>query len=339
MSGIGFDAGTYNLVMCRRTADGKFEYDDMVNAFLEVDLTEDYAYDKMNEAGMPLIRREDVKKAYALGENAVKWAYALKGLQLKRPMKDGCVNPGETDAFNIMNIMIHNLLGEISQDREVLYYSIPSNAVNVETDANFHSKLLGNIFKAYRSSQGWQVDARPINEAMALIYAELKEKKYCGLGISFGAGMVNVAFGLYGTEAFKFSIVNSGDWIDRQAAKACGKDATFINKKKTEIDLSKPATTLVDRAIAMQYELMIENTVANIKQGLEKNADNCRFEDPVDIVIAGGTASPPGFKELFERIAKEAELPLQIGSVIRPSDPLFSVARGCLLAAESAQKG
>ena len=32
----------------------------------------------------------------------------------------------------------------------------------------------------------------------------------------------------------------------------------------------------------------------------------------------------------------EAALPIKIGSVVRPSDPLYSVARGCLLAAEAA---
>lgn len=336
---LGFDVGTYNLVCCRRTADGNFDYDDMINAFIEVDLADDYTYNMMSDAEMPLIKRTDVKKAYGLGANAVKMAYALKNLHMRRPMKDGCVNPQEVDAFEILNIMVHNLIGEISSDREILYYSVPANAINEETDANYHGKLLGNIFNAYRSSQGWTVDPRPINEGMALVYAELKAKKYCGLGISFGAGMVNVAFGLYGTEAFKFSIVNSGDWIDKRAAKVTGKDIPYINKKKMEIDLSQPAANLVDRAIAMQYELMIEATVTNIKQGLDLNTDKSRLEDPVDIVISGGTASPPGFKELFEKIARGADLPLQIGEIIRPQDPLYSVALGCLLAAESASKG
>jgi len=47
----------------------------------------------MKTAGVPLIERENV--AYALGESAVNMAYTLPTLELKRPMKDGCVNPKE----------------------------------------------------------------------------------------------------------------------------------------------------------------------------------------------------------------------------------------------------
>lgn len=334
---IGFDAGTYNLVCCKRNPDGNFTYKREVNAFLEMELQNDFVFNMMKKSGVPLIHREDANIAYALGEAAINMAYTMRNVDLKRPMKDGCVNPHERDAFQIMNIMIHSLLEEIKNDGEILYYSVPANAINESTDADYHRKILEAIFKAYESEKGLKVDARPINEAMALVYAELENKMFTGIGVSCGAGMVNVAFSLFGAEVFSFSIVNSGDWIDQQAARAAGETIAFINKEKTKIDLNKEPVTLVERAIRTQYELMIEKTVAGIKKGLTENKDkNARIGQPIDIIVAGGTASPPGFDKLFDKLLRSAEMPVEIGAVIRPADPLYSVARGCLVAAENA---
>jgi actin-like ATPase involved in cell morphogenesis len=335
---IGFDVGTYNLVCCKRNDKGDFLYKREVNAFLEMPLDNDFVFNMMKMAGVPLIHREDANIAYALGEAAVNMAYTMTQLDLKRPMKDGCVNPKEQDAFQIMNIMVHSMLDDVSHDKPVLCYSVPANAINAETDADYHRKILEAIFKAFKSDKGFTVDARPINEGMALVYAELKEKMFTGIGVSCGAGMVNVAFSMFGAPVFTFSLVNSGDWIDKQAAKATGETVTYINKTKQKIDLNKEPTTLVDRAIQTQYELMIEKTVGGIKKGLEANKDkNAKLEAPVDFVVAGGTASPPGFDKLFEKLLRQAGLPVEIGRVIRPADPLYSVARGCLIAAENAR--
>jgi len=337
MAGIGFDCGTYNLICCKRDEDQDFEYKSEVNAFLEFPMDNDFVFNMMKKAGVPLIHREDANVAYALGEAAVKMAYTMPKIDLKRPMKDGCVNPKERDAFQIMNIMMHSLLENVKQDKEILLYSVPANAVNAETDADYHRKILEAIFKAYRSEDGFTVDARPINEGMALVYAELADKMYTGIGISCGAGMVNVAFSMFGAEVFTFSIVNSGDWIDKQAAKATGETIAFINREKTKIDLGREPINLVERAIKTQYELMIEKTIGGLKKGLMENSDKkARLEDPIDIVVAGGTASPPGFDVFFKKMILSAGLPIEIGEVVRPKDPVKSVARGCLIAAENA---
>jgi hypothetical protein len=151
-----------------------------------------------------------------------------------------------------------------------------------------------------------------------------------------GAGMVNVAFSLFAAPVFKFAIVNSGDWIDKQAAKATGETVAFINREKHKIDLTKPPTSLFERAIQTQYSLMIEKTVSGIKKGIEENSRAARVENPLDFVIAGGTSSPPGFEKLFKDVLDTVQLPIPVGNIIKPVDPLFSVARGCLVAAENA---
>lgn len=332
---IGFDCGTYNLVCCSRSDDNEFSYKREVNAFLEIPLENRFVFNMMKSAGVPLIERDNI--AYALGEAAVNMAYTMSQIELKRPMIHGCVNPKERDAFQIMSVMIHSLVNGIKKDGETLYYCIPSNAINQDTDADYHQKILEAIFKAYKDETGLKVDAHPINEALALVYAELGKKGFTGIGVSCGAGMVNVCFSMYGNPVFSFSIVNSGDWIDKQAARATGENIAFINVEKTKIDLTKPPKNLVERAINTQYRLMIEHTVSGIKKGFADITKTVRTDMAVDVVIAGGTSSPNGFAEMFKESLEQTELPIKIGDVIRPEDPLYSVARGCLIAAEAAK--
>jgi len=333
---IGFDVGTYNLVCSKRDEKGNFVHKREVNAFIEVPLEHDFVFNMMKNAGVPLIQRE--KLAYALGESAVKMAYAINSMELKRPMADGCVNPREKEAYQILSIMVHSLIETVKEDKEVLYYCVPANAINVETDASYHQKILEGIFKAFRNKDGQRVDPHPINEALALVYAELSKKAYTGIGISFGAGMVNLCMAMFGSPVFSFAIVNSGDWIDKQAARATAESATFINKQKMKVDLAKPAGDLVERAIHTQYRLMIEHCVSEIKSGLTKNSKVVRTDEPLDIVVSGGTSTPNGFVEMFKSVLDDAKLAIEVGEVIRPADTLYSVARGCLLAAEAATR-
>jgi hypothetical protein len=195
--------------------------------------------------------------------------------------------------------------------------------------------VLADIFKTYKID-GKTIVPHPINEALALVYAELGAKQFTGLAISAGAGMVNFCYAMYGVEVSSFSIVNSGDWIDQQAAKATGEKIVTINKRKHTIDLIAAPTDFIDRAIQTQYRIMIENTVSNIKKTIE-NSGNVKSEQPLDIIVAGGTALPNGFVELFKEAVNLAKLPIPIGEVRKPDDCLYAVARGCLVAAEMSQ--
>ena len=75
-------------------------------------------------------------------------------------------------------------------------------------------------------------------------------------------------------------------------------------------------------------------------QPKEENEDkNARLDEPINIVVAGGTASPPGFDTLFEKFIREAKLPIDVGLIIRPEKPVLGVAQGALIAAENASVG
>lgn len=330
---IAMDCGTYNLVCCTRDKDKNFAFRREVNAFLEMPLDNRFVFNMMKKAGVPIIERDHV--AYALGEAAVDMAYTMSTIELKRPMCEGCVNPREKHAFQIMSVMMHSLLGDVKKDKEVLYYSVPANAINEKTDADYHGKVLEAIFNAYKSKDGFTVDPYPINEGLAIVYAELADKAFTGIGVSCGSGMINVCLSIYGSPVFQFAIVNSGDWIDAMAARACGESVAFVNREKTKVDLSKRPDSLVERAIQTQYTLMIEKTVQELKRGLTEAGNRARTDKPIDVVVAGGTSSPKGFDALFAELVGQADLPVKVGNVFRPAEPLYSVAKGCLVAAEN----
>ena len=337
---IGFDCGTYHIVCCKRTEENELSYKKEVNAFLELPLQNRFVFNMMKNAGVPLIEDSESNIGYALGEAAVNMAYTMTQIELKRPMKDGCLNPKERNAQQIMNVMCHGLVGDIDEDNSILYYSVPANAINQQTDSEYHGKVLEAMFRSYRSDKGLRLDPRPINEALALVYAELGNKNWTGVGVSCGAGMINICYAIYGAPIFQFSLVNSGDWIDKMASKAIGEDTTtYVNREKLHADLLvENPDTLVQRAIKTQYEIMIQHTVSGIKKGVDEMGNKARSEAPIDIVIAGGTSMPKGFDVLFRKMLDQSKITsMKIGEVIRPADPLFSVARGCLIAAENAK--
>lgn len=332
---IGFDAGTFNLICARRGADkNEVKYRKEVNAFLEMLLDERHAFNMFKASKVPLIEMDNV--AYVVSDHAVNLAYAMPQLTLKRPMKDGCLNPQEKDAFRILKIIMHSMIGEVEKDRDVIYYSVPADAVNEKTDATYHQKILDSIFKAYKVNNK-TVQAYPLNEGLALVYAELAAKAFTGIGISFGAGMVNFCYSIFSHPVFAFSIVNSGDWIDQQAAKASGETVTTISKEKQKIDLNAVPTNVVERAIQGQYRIMIENTMSAIKKAILDAGNAIRVENPVDIILGGGTASPPGFPEMVREVIRGLNFPIPLGDVKRAEDHLYAVARGLLVAAENAQ--
>ena len=329
---LGFDVGTFSLICAKRNKK-EIEFNKGINAFVEIPLENGFLFNMMKNSGVPLIEKDNM--GYILGESAVNMAYTLASLELKRPMSEGCVNPKEKSAFEILQIMIHSLIGEIDKDEEKLYYCVPANAVNTETDADYHQKILHSIFKSYRSENGYKLNPNPINEALAIIYAEMDKKAYTGIGISCGGGMVNVCYAMYGNPVFQFAIVNSGDWIDKQSAKATGESTTVINKEKLSVDLSKEPKNMIERAIGTQYRIMIEKTVQGIKNGLVTAKTNVRSAGAVDVVVAGGTSCIAGFDVIFRDAMKSAGLNIELGEITRADNATYTIAKGCLVAAEN----
>jgi hypothetical protein len=255
-------------------------------------------------------------------------------------MADGTISQ-EDEAINIMASIVRAIIGKLGDDA-ILYYCIPAEALDRFIDVQFHDKIMRMIIEGYKQTA---IKAFSINEARAIAVSTQKDP---AIAISFGAGMVNVCYTLFGMSIFQFSIVGSGDWIDTETARRFGYDPTHperassespttIAHRKHKIDLTKPVASMdrIDQAIALHYQILIENVAGAIVNGFSSNIDRARVDQPIPIILAGGTALPPGFGKYFEEVLAKHTLPFQIESVSVHPRPLFAVAEGCLVASET----
>ena len=102
---------------------------------------------------------------------------------------------------------------------------------------------------------------------------------------------------------YEFSLVGAGDWITSQSSDATGEDnLEYLNRVKEGMKLSiTPPDDHIERAIWINTGLLIKKITAGIVNGFNNNEKQARAAKPMPVVIAGGTASPKGFLELFNR--------------------------------------
>lgn len=338
MANYGLDLGTKTIVLARTGEDGRPIFRWEINGFYSFDRTDGVVKQILTKQQIPHIEKEG--KIFALGKKAEELAYAFNG-RLRRPMANGTVSK-EPEAINIMASIIHAIIGKVTED-SLIYYCIPADALNRDTNVRLHEKIALMIIEGKKSEA--KIRAFSINEARAIAIGAGTD---IAIAISWGAGMVNVCYYKWGLSIFEFSLVGSGDWIDLKSAEAFNYDPkkpddkysetpTTIAKRKHEIDLSKPLVQMdrVEQVIAMNYKILIENVVNGIVDGFTTNMDKGRFDGEIPIIMAGGTASPKGFAEYFKQILLSRQLPFKPSDIIVHERPLFAVAEGCLEACKS----
>jgi len=147
--------------------------------------------------------------------------------------------------------------------------------------------------------------------------------------------MFNICVSYRGIAALAFSTSRAGDWIDRNVATVLGikaSRATAIKERGVNILCPKNRE---EEAVEIYYRNLISYTLENIKNRFESSEGMPSFPDPVDIVCSGGTSCIDGFIEVFQQEYEAIKFPIEVKNIRRAEDPLFSVARGSLVAALS----
>lgn len=336
----GLDLGTKNIVLSYEK-DGKIKFRREINGFYKLPNDNAFTRNMLVQAGVAFVEQDD-GTFIALGGKAEEISHAFNKT-LRRPMRDGVLAQSEEDAIEIMAIIVQNLIGKNLEEDSILYYCIPAPAINAEVNTSFHQKIAQMIISGYESKSGNKIDGYHINEAQALVLSSIENKT--AIGISFGAGMINVCYCLYGVPIYSFSYVGAGDWIDLASAQQYGYDKdkpegdykqtpTSISRIKENISLKKMPSDPIERTIYINYTILMDNVIDGIIKGFKENEDKARISEAMPIIVAGGTSSPEGFTELFANQFKEKKPPFEVGEINRPDKPLFAVAEGCLLAAQ-----
>lgn len=328
-NGKGLDIGTAFIVSAEKRGNDVL-FRSQRNAFFDIEQT-DFTKKMLTKSKVNYIERGN--SLYVIGDEAIKFANIF-GKEARRPLSKGVVSPSEKEALPIVELILKMVVGKPKYPEEIIYYSLPGNPLDADFDVVYHK----NIFAEFLKKLGYE--PKTIHEGLAVIFSELADQDFTGIGISFGAGMVNICLACLSIPVFTFSLTKAGDWIDQQVAKALAETASRVCAiKESTLDLTKQKNlTKMDTALSIYYNNLIEYTLENIKAEFERSKKPPELDKPITIVLSGGTTCPKGFLERFKEVLKKINFPLKVGGVKMASEPLSTVAKGALVAALSDEK-
>ena len=321
--GKGLDVGTANLLSAVQDYDGNVIIKVQRNAFIDIEQN-DYTRNMLTKMDVQYVILNN--RMVVIGDPAFDLANIFSR-ETRRPMADGMLSPKETDALPIEKLLIDRLLSAPQVPNEVVYYSVPAEPIDVEMNVVYHKGIFSDLLRKL----GY--NPKDILEGHCIVFSELDEDDFTGIGISCGGGMFNVCVCYKTIPALSFATARGGDWIDRNVAKVLGikaSRATYLKEKG--VDLRNPRTR-EEQAIDLYYRELIRYTLSEIKMRFETSENMPQFPDPVDIVFAGGTSKIGGFIDVVRDEFSRIKFPIPIKEIRRADDPLTSCARGALVAA------
>lgn len=328
----GLDVGTSYIVLSSEN-NGKIQYKDFRDAFYIIKPTTPVAT-KMIEKGLAgkVFIKDNDGSFILLGKDAIEKAIERNDTA-KRPMFRGVVSAKEKDAKRILAYILKEVAGKASEANEKIVFCIPAQPVDQEDD-DFDVGYHEDVIKTVLAECGY--NARSVNEAEALCYAELEGDDYTGIGVSCGAGMTNVCVMLNGEPTVLFSTTKSGDWIDRMSAVATGEPDSVVQVEKEGggFTIGQPVDNPVLAAVSAYYERLIDYTTKNLASALANHKALPKFKNPLTIVVAGGTSQAKGYIDIFRNKMEENGFPVAIKEIRHAADPLHAVAKGCMIAAK-----
>jgi hypothetical protein len=320
---VGLDVGTSRIVVAGGPNGHKAQA--QLNAFVAV------PYSKMTEAILQqnkMVFHRNGKDLYVFGNDSERFA-SFFSAEPRRPMQHGVMNPQEPMGQQIIQAIIESVVPR-GRKNELLCFSIPGRGDGAESNLVYHEAVIKN----FMHSLGYE--AKAVNEGLAVVFAELQNENFTGIGISCGGGMCNVCVAFLSVPMLTFSLPMAGDYIDLSVAAVVDEPVTRVRLIKEEsLDLSRPPKDKVTSALHIYYEEVINSMVDKLREEFESSRQLPKIERPMPIVISGGTAKPRGFLQKFEATVKGNGFPVQIADVRMASDPLTATARGCYIAAMS----
>jgi len=307
-----------------RSAGGQYQYDAQLNAFLAL------PYSKL---AVSLLERENVfhevigSQILVAGNDAQKFAEVFHA-ETRRPMVNGVINPHEPHGLSVIRGIIRKLVGKAAGAGQKIYFSVPAPMANETTGNTYHEASIRQILR----DLGYE--PTPIQEGLAVIFGELDNSNYTGIGISCGSGLCNVCLAVLSVPVISFSVPKAGDFIDTQAAMVTAELATRIRvEKEQSFSLNGMSGDRVQNALTVYYREMIEHLVGALRSQIATAQRLPHLDQSVPLVLSGGTAMPKGFVEQFAASLRASDFPIRLSEVRLSPDALNSTARGALMAA------
>jgi hypothetical protein len=321
---LGLDIGTSRIV----SAQGPMSQDTQtqLNAFVAVPAS-DMAENVLKQRDM--VYERNCKNIYVYGNDSDFFASFLN-TEARRPMQYGLLNPQEEMGQQIIGLIIKRMVPQ-GRKGEMLCFSVPGKGQNANGNVVYHEAVLKSLFQ----SMGYT--AKGLNEGQAVVFSELQEENFTGIGISFGGGMCNVSISFMSMPMITFSVPRGGDYIDQNVASVLNESFTRVRLFKEEkLDLSRQPKDDLGRALHIYYEDVLQALIERLRAELRTSGQLPKIDRPLPIVLAGGTSKPSGFLQKFDSLLRAGgDFPIEISDVRMAKDPLTTTAHGCYIAAMS----
>jgi hypothetical protein len=310
-------------VAARRAGDS-YEYQSQLNAFVQVPLSR-MTEKALSREGVPFTRINGDLVVH--GNESVRFADLL-GLESRRPMTAGLLNPTEPHNTEVIRNIVETVIGEADGDGTLLYFSVPAPPLDGGADLTYHEATLDEMVAA----RGYEV--KSIDEGLAVVYGELERSNYTGIGISCGGGLCNVCLAYLAVPIARFSVPKAGDYIDAHAASATGDRATRTRaEKESSFQFNGAFQNKVHQALGVYYDDMIQTLISSMQKAFGGVRDLPNFKQPIPMVLSGGTSLPRGFADRFTKALRAGDFPVPLSGISLATDPLYSTAKGALAAA------
>jgi hypothetical protein len=221
-------------------------------------------------------------------------------------------------------MLVKNILWAPRKEKEVCCFSMPAAPIDRDQDTVYHRGIFENLLKEFGFEPMF------VDEGYAVVLAELADQDFTGIGISCGAGLVNICAAFKSVPVLSFSISRGGDWIDKSAASVLGIPSSTVTAIKEEGFSLKHPTTREQEAITIYYKGYIQYFLGKMAEVFAKSASAPEFNKPVDIVLAGGSTLVGDFLDVVKDELKNVDLGFTLGKIRVAEDPFTTVCRGSL---------
>ncbi len=322
---LGLDVGTSRIVVARSMDKShQSQYESQLNAFITM------PYSKLTQS---MLEREGVfhevidGELVVAGNDAQRFAEVFH-VETRRPMLRGVLNPQEPHSLPVIRSIITRLVGKAGVAGRKIFFSIPSPCPDGDGAIAYHQASIHQIL----TQLGF--DAHPIQEGLAVVFGEMSNSNYTGIGISCGSGLCNVCLAVLSVPVINFAVPKGGDFIDSQSAAVTGEIATRIRVlKESNFVVNGLSGDRVQNALAVYYDDVIQTLANTLRSTISSTQRLPKLDQSVPIVLSGGTAIPKGFLKRFTAALKAEDFPIKISEIRVAEDPLNSTARGALMAA------
>ncbi|MBI4904753.1 MAG: hypothetical protein HY820_14020 [Acidobacteria bacterium] len=332
---LGLDVGTSRIVLAapstETTGDAgigiqgpAYQFRSQLNAFVRLPFT------RITEG---VLKKENVpysvqgQEIVVHGNEAEMFADLL-GKEMRRPMRGGVLNASEPEGETQLRQIMESLLGN-SEPRKI-YYSVPAAPAGNEDSVTYHETAIRHLLQQL----GHEV--KSINEGLAVVYSELEDSNYTGIGVSCGGGLCNVCLSYLSVPVLSFSIAKAGDFIDASASQATGELANRIRiTKESDFYFNGHFSDRVKQVLSVFYDDMIQALVVGMKDAFSASKAMPKFGRRIPMVLSGGSAMPNGFLDRFRTALNASDFPISLSEIRLANDPLHATAKGALLAALS----